>query len=609
MRDPSPSDLEAAELLLRQGDVDGALQQASAALASGALQPAWHRLRALALAAAGRATEARGHFSTYAQLCPDDADAWVNLGTACLECGDRDDALQAFIRAGTAGAQGVPYLLGRGLALLATGRFADAASWLQQAQAEDPSAADVRLARGQCLAELERYADLDACVAGVSAAGLAFEQRTVLAWLLAQAGRDEAALALYRELLAEQPAAPAPRVQMALLLERLNRTGEAAELLGRVDGTLDSVAGDSMAALAIGRISRRQGNTQGAFKALSAAAGRELEPAMAAQLWFECAKCHDQLEQADAAMHALTVAHREATRALEQRHPGLERQQVLAWLRQRLRRPLPAPHAPHAGEPPDPVFLVGFPRSGTTLLEQMLANHSCLQVLDERPALESAIATMQALPAWQGDDLDADLAKLDAQQCRQLRAHYRAEVARHLPPGGRLVDKYPLYLTRVGHIQRLFPRSDWVFLLRHPCDCVLSCHMQAFGLNGGALAFASLESTARTYAAVMGYWEQQRLLARPRVHTLRYEDLAAHPAAMLGQLMAFLSLSAEPAQLAFQDAVASRTRRINTPSYAQVSEPVHSRAVGRWRLYRAHFTPATLDLLAPFVERYGYSLG
>jgi tetratricopeptide (TPR) repeat protein len=606
MRDPGPSDPGDAERLLLQGDIAAVLQRASAALANGAREPAWQRLQGLALAAMGHAADARGYLSSYARLCPGDADAWVNLGTACLDCDAPDDALDAFIRAGGMGAGGVPYLLGRGLALLATGRFADADAWLAQAQQEDPLAADVRLARGQCLAELERHEELGDCVAGVAAGGLAFEQRTVLAWLLAQAGRDEAAEALCRQLLVEQPAAQTPRVQLALLLERLNRVPEAAELLSGLHAPHETAG--SMAALAIGRVSRRVGKPQHAIEVLAPAIEREADPAMAAQLWFERAKCHDLLQQADAAMHALGVAHHEAGTALRQRHPGLEGPQVLGWLRQRLRRLLPASTVARDPDPPDPVFLVGFPRSGTTLLEQMLANHSRLQVLDERPALESAIAEMRALPCWQDDDLDASLATLDASQCDRLRAHYRAEVARHLAPGGRLVDKYPLYLTRVGHIQRLFPDSDWVLLLRHPCDCVLSCHMQAFGLNGGALAFASLESTARTYAAVMAYWEEQRLLANPRVHTLRYEDLATRPECTLEQLMAFLSFPLEPAQLEFPDAVASRSRRINTPSYAQVAEPVHSRAVGRWRLYRTHFSPAVLDVLAPFVERYGYAL-
>jgi tetratricopeptide (TPR) repeat protein len=565
-------------------------------------------LNALALARDGRAEEARQAFAACAQRHPGEPDAWLNLGNACLACGRAEDALSAFIRAGANGADGVAYLLGRGLALMAAGRHADAIAWLARAHAREPGAADVGLAYAQCLAELERYDDLAECVAGVAGTGLSFDQRTLLARLLALAGRDASALALYRDLVGEQPTASLPRVQLALLLERLNRVQEAAELLASVDA--DAPLAASITALARARVARRRGQAGSTTATLEAAAEREQDPAMAAQLWFELASCYDCTGQAGAAMPALATAHRQATRALRQRHPQLAAGNVLGWLDARLRRPLPAaqPLPDAAADAPDPVFLVGFPRSGTTLLEQLLARHSALDVLDERPAVEDAIRAMRALPGWRDDDLDASLAGLDAGQLRQLRLVYRARVARHLAPGGRLVDKYPLYLTRVAHIQRLFPCSDWLLLLRHPCDCVLSCHFQAFGLNGGALAFESLESTAHTYASVMGYWDEQRVLAAPRVHTLRYEDLAARPAATLAAVMAFLSLATEPAQHDAHLAAAARTRRINTPSYAQVAEPVHARAVGRWQRYRSAFSPATLAVLAPFAERYGYVL-
>lgn len=609
MPDAGRADLDAAEGLLARGDAAAALRLAIPVLSgdADAAHPAWHRLCGLALAAGGRVRESLPHLRRYAALRPDEPAAWINLGNAAIDAGEGDEAARAFAQAGVAGADGIPYFLGRGLALLATGAHGDALPWLQRARRLEPDAVDVRLALGQCLAGLERFEALGDCIAGLDAATLALPQRTVFAWLLAMSGRDQAALALYRELLAAAPDAIDARVQAALLLERMNRVGEAAGLL-EAAGRDAIAAGGAMARLAEARIARRQGQPAATADALHLSARREADPAMAAQLWFELAKARDQLGHADAAMQALAGAHDHAALAFRRRHPQVDAGGVLAWLGERLQRPLPPAEAHATSDPPDPVFLAGFPRSGTTLLEQMLAGHPALQVLDERPAMEDAIAAMHALPDWPRDDLDAGLARLDAAQRERLRVRYRTAVARHLAPDGRLVDKYPLYLTRVAHIQRLFPASDWLLLLRHPCDCVLSCHFQAFGLNGGALAFASLQATARTYAAVMDYWEAQRPLARPRVHVLRYEALVADPQAALAPLMAFLGLEPDARQLDVTQAVAARTRRINTPSYAQVAEPVHRQAIGRWRRYRAHFDAATLDLLAPFVDRYGYSL-
>ncbi|WP_225764686.1 sulfotransferase [Stenotrophomonas sp. Marseille-Q4652] len=136
------------------------------------------------------------------------------------------------------------------------------------------------------------------------------------------------------------------------------------------------------------------------------------------------------------------------------------------------------------------------------------------------------IASLRQSPGWQDAELLAALDRLDDSALHQARARYWHAVRRHVPETGlQLVDKYPLTLTRVPYVARLFPRAHWLLLLRHPCDCVLSCHMQAFGLNGGVLAFENLDSTAWTYDRVMTYWETQRQRVVTPVHVLRYEDM------------------------------------------------------------------------------------
>lgn len=602
-------ELGKAERLLATGDAWGALSLAEAAsVAEGAAKPDWWRVMALALAATGRPQEARQYFSRYAQSRPLDPDAWVNLGNVSLDCADASAALQAFERARASGAAGAAYLLGHGLALLASERFQDACRCLGKARALEPGAADIGLAWGQCLAELERYEELGECVARLDAGELTHAQRGVLAWLLAQAGRDAEAVRLYRLLLDEDPGALECRAQLVLLLERLNRLPEAAAALASSPSPL--LPHSSITALAMARLARRQGHPAAAAGFLQPAIAKEHSDAMAAQLQFELAKCHEQMGQVDAVMAALALAHQSAGRALRQRSPDLAAGDVLGWMDQRLHRAAPA-HWKESGrsvDPPDPVFLVGFPRSGTTLLEQVLGCHSGLDVLDERPALETVIAHLRGLPGWSDQTLDASLDGLDGSQLQQARDLYRAQVARYLQPAGRVVDKYPLYLTRVPYIQRLFPDSDWLLLLRHPCDCVLSCYMQAFGLNGGALAFSSIESTAHTYVAVMSWWEEQRVLAGPRVQVLRYEDLVDDFPGTLRAVMAFLSLQPEAGQADFSRAALDRPGRINTPSYAQVAQPLNSAAKDRWQRYRSHFSPTVLALLAPWVQRYGYTL-
>lgn len=567
------------------------------------------QLLALAVAQQGEVEAARALLDRAAALQPQSPEIWINLGNACLECRDPAGADSAFQQARALGSRAVACLLGQGLACMALHRFAEAHDWLAQALAQEPGAADVRLAYAQALAELERFDALAQCLDGMDKEELSGEQQRVLAWLWAQAGRDEAALALYRQLLGEDPADHETRIRLALLLERLNRLDDAATELGQIEPAA-TMHDAGMLALAWARVLRRCGQADSAIARLMPALSQELPVAMRAQLQFELARCHDTLGAEDRAMAALAHAHDAAGQAFHERLPEASSPEVLRWLQQRMRDPAPVSwQAPvEDAAPVDPVFLVGFPRSGTTLLERMLDAHPQLDILDERPALELAIEQLRNGAGWHDVDLDASLAMLTPAKIMQARQHYWREVRRHVQPRYRLVDKYPLTMTRLPYVARLFPRSDWLLLLRHPCDCVLSCHMQAFGMNGGALAFASLESTAQTYATVMAWWEAQRQLVPARVHVLRYEDLVQDVPARLEALMGFLSLSMAPEQLASHRVSAKRTRRINTPSYAQVIQPVNANAIDRWKRYRAHFSDATLATLAPWVDRYGYRL-
>lgn len=571
------------------------------------------QMQALVRIASGELSIAKKLLLQAIGLQPGCSDAWINLGNVCLELADVAAADAAFQQASALGDETVACLLGCGLVRLGTCRFVEAEALLRRAYQREPGAADVCLAYAQCLCELELFDQAGLCLQGLTVEALRPQQQAVLAWLWAQSGGEEKAVRLYQRLLHADPAQDELRVHYALLLERLNRLDEAEQVLAGVcvDGVKTS---GMMHALASARLLRRRGRAQQAIDVLSAVLVPVREPvvddAMSAQLWFELARCQDLLMDAAAAMRALQRAHAAAAVGFAQRSQGVGLPKVLEWLRQRRHRPVSIhpEREQRDASPPDPVFLVGFPRSGTTLLERVLDGHAALDVLDERPALEAVIARLRQTPGWRDDDLDASLDGLSPGQCADARRQYWQQVHRHLPSPGRLVDKYPLTLTRLPYVAHLFTRADWLLLLRHPCDCVLSCHMQAFGMNGGALAFASLESTARTYVAVMSMWEQQRLLQPARVHVLRYEALVQDFEVQLARVMAFLDLPVQGAQLDFASVALARDRRINTPSYAQVVQPLNAAAVGRWRRYRAHFSDSTLAMLAPWVRRYGYSL-
>jgi hypothetical protein len=194
----------------------------------------------------------------------------------------------------------------------------------------------------------------------------------------------------------------------------------------------------------------------------------------------------------------------------------------------------------------------------------------------------------------------------DAEIAR-LRAFYFAEVDRVAPPGGKLiVDKHPLALGSTPLLLRLFPEARFVFVERHPCDVVLSCFITSAQMDANIANFFDFTGTALLYDQVLTYWEHCKAALPMEVHTIRYERLIADPEAELRKLADFAGLDWTPQLLAHQSNASARAF-IGSPSYAQVSEPIYTRAKGRWLRYRHHMEEI-LPILAPWAERMGYSL-
>jgi hypothetical protein len=244
-----------------------------------------------------------------------------------------------------------------------------------------------------------------------------------------------------------------------------------------------------------------------------------------------------------------------------------------------------------------PAFLVGFPRSGTTLLDTFLMGHSGIAVLEEKPM-------MAAVQPFVGDI--ADLPERSPAELEQAREAYFAELDRHLDPGfdGQPLDKLPLNMIALPLIHCLFPDARIIFAQRHPCDVVLSCFMQGFALNDSMAAFLDLNDAAAYYDAVMSIWTRSREVLPVRVHTVVYEELVSEPAATLRPTVEFLGLPWR-GELLDHQSTASKRGAISTPSYDQVVQPLTAGAAGRWRRYEKQLEPV-LPVLLPWAKRLGY---
>jgi hypothetical protein len=249
------------------------------------------------------------------------------------------------------------------------------------------------------------------------------------------------------------------------------------------------------------------------------------------------------------------------------------------------------------------VFIVAFPRSGTTLLELTLDAHPLLRSMDERPFIQNALDEIVAL----GIRYPEQLGRLSNTQLDQIRASYwgRVEQKVRLEPGQRLVDKNPLNLLRLPVIRRLFPHARILFAIRHPCDVLLSCYMQHFRAPDFALLCADLRTLAVGYRRGMDFWYQQADLLQPAVREVFYERFVSDFDTEVRAIGDFLQLPWDEGMLA----PASHARSkgfISTPSYSQVVQPVNQKAVGRWRHYEQHFA-TVIPELQPCLQRWGYS--
>jgi tetratricopeptide (TPR) repeat protein len=246
------------------------------------------------------------------------------------------------------------------------------------------------------------------------------------------------------------------------------------------------------------------------------------------------------------------------------------------------------------------VFLVGFPRSGTTLLGQVLAGHRDVAVLEERTCL------MDSAAEFFGSDAGLDrLATLSGAELDQWRAAYWKRVSETEPVLSRpvFVDKMPLNAVFLPLIAKLFPHAKILLALRDPRDVVLSCFRRRFAMNAGMLEFTALDTSAAYYAAVMELVQVYAQKLAPEPLQARHESLVADFDGEARRLCDFLGLEFQDEMRSF--AGRAKGQNIDTPSNVQLARGLTDAGVAQWRRYRAQLEPV-LSVLAPFVARFGY---
>ena len=398
------------------------------------------------------------------------------------------------------------------------------------------------------------------------------------AWLLRSAGEFEAAEREFRRVLERWPADPEASVGLAGLLEM---RGEAAAARGLLEGLPEAARGRPDVALSQARLLRRAGEAATARDRLSAvAAAAARDPALAPRWHFEMAAALDALGEAGPAFA-------EATLANGMRVTGWDRNSHRAWVDRLIAASggdafseEQAPGRSRAGagtvdsaeDAPTPVFIVGMPRSGTTLAEHLLTGFGNVVACGERNDMLRHAASITGYPET--------LARLGAAPLAELATAYLGDAQ----AGVILVDKMPVNFLHLGLIARVFPNARVIHCVRDPLDTALSCYFQDFTAPflGFANDLVDLGWYWQDYRRLMDHWRAVLPLA---VFELPYESLVADPKPWVRRLGEFVG--AESASVAAPDP----GRFIATNSAAQVRRPVSDRAVGRHRRYLEELAP------------------
>ena len=426
-----------------------------------------------------------------------------------------------------------------------------------------------------------------------------------LAWNLKMQGRMSEARALYRETMATEPDVFQTLLGFARLEEADRDFAAAGELLDRCERL---APGHSGVRLTRAVVQSRTGRFDDAMATLGAIGEARDGGVLAPHELLEKGRLLDRMGRYGEAFEAFSQGKALLREISGQEYLAEEAQDLAARLAKffTAQRLSLLPRAAIT-DGPQPVFIVGFPRSGTTLVEQILSAHSQISAGDELPFIHEIAAIMPRLLAsplaypealselWMGDRQDG----LD-----DLRDHYLRRAAREgfIEPGARwFTDKMPLNETHLGLIALMFPKSPIIHLIRHPLDVVLSTFANQFthGLHCGN----ALDTAARHYALTAELVEHYKAELPMNCLALRYEEIVERPEECVRAMLGFIGAAFEPQCLRFEQ----NRRHARTASYAQVSEPLYDRSLYRHRRYAKQLAPV-VPILRPAMDRLGYDV-
>jgi tetratricopeptide (TPR) repeat protein len=525
------------------------------------------------------------------------------IGLACQELGRLDEAEEAYREAMELGSRDPAVLNNRAVVLRALGRSMEAIALLETLKQRGDAGIETLNNLGNLYRVVGRNSDSAAIFTeALMRNPLNAHLHRNLALLNRDSGDSAAGIATARRAALCEPGAVDGLVIIAEMLEHRADLAEAERFVLRAI----CVSPENPDAVTLqARIQRRRGDNEKALDILRASPVINADRPGGHKLLFEAAQAEQALGRYDQAFATLVEANRRQIAATPTGRADpkrvFEQVRILGEMVDALD---PGAFAPEGSPEADdaPVFLVGFPRSGTTLLDQVLDSHPSVAVLEERPLVSGMIARLRQA----GQRYPQDLPYLDVSAVAGLRRGYLEDRDRYIPvPSGSVfVDKMPLNIVHAALIRRVFPKAPFLLALRDPRDICLSCFMQSFELNDWMAVFTDIEETARLFDAVFNLWRRTSAKLALDYHAVRYENLIGDLRGTASAAIRFLGLEWDDAMAEYHEH-AKRRGHLATPSHSQVTQPVYSHAVQRWKRYGGAMEK-TAKILEPSCIALGY---
>lgn len=575
---------------LDAGDLDAALQSYDRALT---LKPRFAEAinnRGTVLHKLGRVVEAEAEFRRALAVRPAYPEALNNLGTALRGQGRLTEAIDAYKKALAHRAAYFDAAKNLMSVQVELGRLSEAIAAGEQACKLKPNDRSVLSSLAAIYLEVHSPQQAIAALESLIAAGDATPQNyEVLGLAYARAGDPERAIIAQQKAIALKPDFALAHGRIGAAYSQLGRFGDALlayDTALRIDPSLDGLYLD----IADAKIFRDDQDTH--LRAMEAIPLDQVEAGRRMRLHFALGKAYDDIRRYDDAFR-----HFAAGNALARQVVSYDEPKQLQMLARTIATFTPAMVRTHSGGGAPgkrPIFVVGVPRSGTTLVERIVASHpSCVgagEIPDFNAALGDALRS-----AGEGAAYPEFAEGVSAGELTRIGEAYLKSIERHAPAhAAHVVDKLPQNAFYLGLIHLALPNAKIIHVVRDPLDTCLSCFTKLFDLGWPqTYDLTELGHYYRAYRKIMDHW--RAALPGSAILEVSYEALIADSEAQSRRILDFCGLDWSNNVRDFH----KLDRPVMTASFAQVRRPIYTASIGRWRHYEKHLGPLIAALAEP----------